>query len=59
MLLDIIKRELTGLLLWYRGAMCCSLDASKIIKFCWKFTTTLDFQSNVITNKNEIEIRSQ
>ena len=59
MLLEIIKRELTDLLLRYRGAIYCSLDASKITKFRGEFTTKLDFQSNAIANINEIEIRSQ
>ena len=59
MLLQIINRELTSLLSWYRGAMYRSPDPSYITKFHGKFTTQLDFQSNAATKKNVIEIRSQ
>ena len=59
MLLEIINRELTSLLWWYRGAMYRLPDLSYITKFRGKFTTRLDFQSNAATMKNVIEIRSQ
>ena len=57
--LEIIKRELTSLLSWYRGAMYRSPNPSQITKFREKFTTKLDFQGNAATKKNAIEIRSQ
>ena len=48
MILEIIKRELTSLLSWYRGAMFRSTDPSQITKF---FGKKLDFQSNAATKK--------
>ena len=53
MLLDIIKRELTSLHLWNKGAMFRSPDQSQITKFRGKFTTRLDFQSNAATKKKK------
>ena len=53
MRLEIIKRELTSLLPWYRGAMYRSPDPSQ------KFTTKLDFQTNAATEKKVIQIRNQ
>ena len=59
MLLEIIKRELLSLLLWYRSGMYCSWDPSQITKFRERFTTKLNFQINAAGKKNVIEIRSQ
>ena len=44
MILEIIKKKLTSLLSWYKGAMYRSPDLSQITKFRGKFTTKLDFQ---------------
>ena len=57
MLLEMIKRDLISLLLWFRGAMYRSPDPSYITTFCGKYTTKLDFESNAATKKNVI--RSQ
>ena len=54
MLLEIIHRELTSLLSWYRGAMYRSSDPSSITKFHGKFTTKLEFQSNPAIKKSEV-----
>ena len=59
MRLEIIKRELTSLLSWYRGAMYRSPDPSQITKLPGKFTTKLDFKSNAATEKKVIQIRNQ
>ena len=59
MLLKLIKRELISFLLWYKGFMYRSPHPYQIKRFPEKLTTTLNFESNIATKKNVIEIRIQ